>query len=130
MLLPPNQIDYKAELQPIEKDHDEVLDKVWADSDTDSNASDKTSPLPERVMKSNQNNELYSKICMYLANPEGLEKSEIYLKDLRVENGLLMKGNQLWVANKGQLQFEVTKEIHDQLAVGYLGIEKMLEMAR
>ena len=81
-------------------------------------------------MEFNQNNELCSEICLYFANPKGLEKSEVYLKDLRVENGLLMKENRLWVADEDQLQLKVVKEIHDQPAVGYLGMEKTLKMAR
>ena len=125
MLLPPNRIDYRAELQPIKEDH-----ANRTDSDTDSNASDETSPLPERVMESNRNNELCSKIRLYLANPKGLEKPKVYLKSLRVENRLLMKGNRLWVVNKDQLQLKVVKKIHDQPTVGHLGTEKMLEMAR
>ena len=81
-------------------------------------------------MEFNQNNKLCSKIRLYFANPKGLDKSEIYLKGLRVENGLLMKGNWLWVVNKDQLQFEVIKEIHDQPAVGYSGTKRTLEMAQ
>ena len=112
-------------MQSIKKDYTD-----WTNSDTNSNASDETLSLPERVIKSNQNNELCSKICLYLANPKGLEKSEVYLKSLRVENGLLMKGNRLWVANEDQLQLKVIKEIHDQPAVGHPGTERTLEMAR
>ena len=125
MLLPPNQIDYGAELQPIKEDH-----ANWTDFDTNFNASDKTSPLPERVMESNQNNELCSKIRSYFANPKELEKSEVYLKGLRVENGLLMKGNWLWVTDEDQLQLKVVKKIHNQPAVGYPGTEKILKMAQ
>ena len=44
-------------------------------------------------MKFNQNNELCSKICSYFANLKELKKLKVYLKDLRMENGLLMKGN-------------------------------------
>ena len=90
--------------------------------------SEETSTLPEQVIKFNRNNKLCSKICSYFANPKRLNKPKIYLKDLRVENELLMKGNQLWVANEGQLQLEVIKEIHDQLVVDHLGTEKTLEM--
>ena len=90
MLLPSNRINYGAELQSIEEDHAD-----WTDSDTNSNASDKTLPLPEQVIEFNQNNKLCSKIHSYLANPKGLEKPEIYLKGLRIENRLLMKGNWL-----------------------------------
>ena len=99
-------------------------------SDIDSNASDKTSPLLEQVIESNQNNELCSKICWYLANPKGLEKPEVYLKGLRVENKLLMKGNWLWIVDKNQLQFKVIKKIHNQPAIGHLGTERTLEMAQ
>ena len=125
VLLPPDRIDYEAELQPIKEDH---ADRT--DSDTNSNASDKTSPLLEQVIESNQNNELCSKIRLYLANPRGLKKPEVYLKGLRVENGLLMKGNWLYITDKDQLQLKVIKEIHNQLAVGHLGTEWTLEMAR
>ena len=98
-------------------------------SDTNSNASDKTSPLPEQVIEFNQNNKLCSKIRLYFANPKGLDKPNTYLKGLKVENGLLIKENWLWVADKGQLQLEVIKEIHDQSAMGYPGTERTLEMA-
>ena len=125
MLLSSNQINHEAELQPIEEDNADQTD-----SDIDSNASDKTSPLPERVMESNQNNELCSKIRSYFANLKGLEKPEVYLKGLKVENRLLMKRNWLWVTDEDQLQFKVVKEIHDQPAVGYLGTKKTLEMAQ
>ena len=64
-------------------------------------------------MESNRNNELCSEICLYLANPKELDKPDAYLKDLRVENKLLMKRNRLWVTNKGQLQLEIIKKIHD-----------------
>ena len=82
-------------MQLIEEDH-----ANRTDSDTNSNASDKMLPLSEQVMKSNQNNKLCSKIRSYFANLKGLEKREVYLKNLRVENKLLMKGNRLWVADK------------------------------
>ena len=130
MLLPPNQIDYEVELQPIDKDHGEVSGKVWANSEAVSDANEETSTLPERVTESNRNNELCNKIRLYLANQKGLEKLEAYFKDLRVENRLLMKGNRLWVAEEGYLQLKVIKEIHDQPAVGYPGMERTLEMAQ
>ena len=91
VLLPPNWINHKAELQPIEESKEDQAN--WTNSDIDFNASDKTSLLPERVMESNQNNELCNKICSYLANPKGLKKPNTYLKGLKVENRLLMKGN-------------------------------------
>ena len=125
VLLPPNRIDHGAELQPIKENY-----ANRTNSDTDFNASDETLPLPEQVMESNQNNELCSKICSYLANPKELEKPEVYLKGLRVENGLLMKGNRLWVADKDQLQLKVVKEIHNQPAVGHAGTKRMLEMTQ
>ena len=103
MLLPPNRIDHEAELQPIDKDYSKVSGKVWADSEAVSDASKETSILPERVTESNQNNKLCNKICLYFANPKGLEKPETYFKGLRVENRLLMKRNWLWVAKKGHL---------------------------
>ena len=81
-------------------------------------------------MESNQNNKLCSEICLYFANPKGLKKPDTYLKGLRVENRLLIEGNRLWVANKGQLQLKVIKEIHDQPMVDHLGTERTLEMAR
>ena len=46
-------------------------------------------------MESNQINELCNEIHLYFANPKGLDKPDAYLKSLRVENGLLMKGNWL-----------------------------------
>ena len=128
MLLPPNQIDHKAELQLIEENNKDHAN--WTNSDINSDASDKMSSLPEQVMESNQINELCNKIYLYFANPKELDKSDAYLKGLRVENRLLIKGNWLWVANKGQLQFEVIKEIHNQPAVGHSGTEKTLEIAR
>ena len=91
MLLPPNRIDPDTKLQPIEENKEDHANRT--DSDINSNASDKTSLLPKQVMKSNQVNELCSKICLYLANPKGLDKLDAYLKDLRVENGLLMQGS-------------------------------------
>ena len=81
-------------------------------------------------MESNQNNKLCNKICSYFANPKGLEKPEVYLKSLRVKNRLLMKGNWLWDANKGQLQLEIIKKAYDQLAMSHSGMEKTLEMAQ
>ena len=108
ILLPPNYVG-SAELQPIEESEEDD----WTDFDTNFNASDKTSPLLDWVMESNWNNKLCSKICLYLANPKELEKLNAYLKGMRMENGLLIKGNRLWAANKGQLQLEVIKKIHD-----------------
>ena len=128
MLLLPNWIDHEAELQLIEKENN----KDHADQtnfDTNSDASDKMSPLPEQVVESNQNNDFCIKIHLYLANPKGLDKPDAYLKGLKVENRLLMKGNWLWVANEGQLQLEIIKEIHNQSAVGHLGTGSILEMA-
>ena len=95
VLLLPNWIDHEAELQVIEENHTD-----WTNSDTNSNTSDKTSPLPKWVIESNQNNKLCSKIRLYLANPKRLKKLKVYLKSLRVENELLIKGNWLWVVNK------------------------------
>lgn len=88
VLLPPNCVG-PAELQPIEEN--EGNDRT--DSDTDSNVSDKTSPLLKRVMESNRNNKLCSKICLYFANPKGLKKPNAYFKGLRMENRLLIKEN-------------------------------------
>ena len=80
-------------------------------------------------MESNQNNKLCNKIYLYLANPKRLAKPEVYLKSLRVENGLLIKGHWLWVADEGQLQLEVIKKAHNQLAVSHSGMKRILEMA-
>ena len=129
MLLPPSCIA-SAEVQPIKESEESEEDHAdWTNSNTDFNASDNTSPLPEQVIESNQKNELCNKICSYLTNPKGLEKSEVYLKSLRVENRLLMKENWLWVTNKDQLQLKVIKKIHNQPAVGHFDTEKTLEMA-
>ena len=128
VLLLPNQIDHKAELQPIEENNKNHADRT--DSDTDFDTSDKMSPLPEWVMDFNQINKLCNKIYLYLANPKGLDKPNAYLKGLRVENSLLMKGNQLWVANKGQLQLDIIKKIYNQPAVGHSSTKRMLEMAQ
>ena len=125
VLLPPNRINHEAKLQPIDK----VPGEVWTDSEAVSDANEEMLTLPERVTEFNRNNELCNKICSYLANQKGLEKPETYLKGLRVENGLLMKGNWLWVAEEGHLQLKIIKEIHDQPAVGHFGMEKMLGMA-
>ena len=95
VLLPSNQIDHEAELQPIDKDPSKVSGKVWANFEAVSNASEETSTLPEWVMESNQNNKFCNKSRAYFANPKGLGKLEAYLKGLRVENGLLMKENWL-----------------------------------
>ena len=95
MLLPPNRIDHKAELQPIEEDYDKDSSKVWANSEAVSDTSEEMSTLPEQVTESNQNNKLCNKICLYFANLKRLEKPKVYLKGLRVENGLLMKENWL-----------------------------------
>lgn len=88
ILLPLSHIK-SAKLQLIEKNKEDHTD--WINSDTNFDASDKTSFLSKQVIESNQINELYNKICLYLANPKGLDKLDIYLRDLRVENGLLMK---------------------------------------
>ena len=128
VLLPPNQINHEAKLQPIEESEEEHANQT--NSDTNFDASDKTSPLPKWVIESNQNNKLCNKIRSYLANPKGLDKPDAYLKGLKMENRLLMKGKRLWIADENQLQFEVIKEIHNQPAVGHLGTEKTLEIAR
>ena len=41
-----------------------------------------------------------------------------------------MKENQLWMVDKGKLQLEVIKKIHDQPAVSHSGMEKTLKMAQ
>ena len=130
VLLPPNRIDHEAKLQSIDKDHGKVLGKVRANSEAVSDANEETSTLPEQVTESNQNNKLCNKIHSYFANQKGLKKREAYLKGLRVENGLLMKQNRLWVAKEGHLQLKVIKKIHDQPAVSYPGMERTLGMAR
>ena len=130
VLLPSNRINHEAELQPIDKDHGEVPGEVWANSEAVSDTNEETSTLPERIMESNQNNELCNEICSYFANQKRLEKLEAYLKGLRVETGLLIKGNRLWVTKKGHLQLEVIKEIHDQPAVGHPSMERTLGMAQ
>ena len=91
VLLPPNQINHEAELQPIEENNKNHAN--WTNSDTDSDANNKTSPLPEQVIEFNWINKLYNKICLYFANPKGLDKPNTYLKGLRVENRLLIQGN-------------------------------------
>ena len=94
VLLPPNRINHEAELQPIEEKNDkDHVDQI--NSDTDSDASDKISLLPEWVVESNWNNELCTEIYLYLANPKELDKSDAYLKSLKMENRLLMKRNWL-----------------------------------
>ena len=96
VLLPPNRINHEVKLQPIKESEEDEKDHAnQINSDINSNASDKTSPLPVWVMEFNQNNKLCSKICSYLTNPKGLKKLEVYLKGLRVKNGLLMKKNWL-----------------------------------
>ena len=96
MLLPLSHIE-SAELQPIEESKEDHANRTDSDtnSNINSNVSDKTSLLPEQVIESNQNNELCGKICWYFVNPKGLKKLEVYLKNLRVEDRLLMKKNWL-----------------------------------
>ena len=53
VLLSPNQIGHKAELQPINKDHSKVPGKVRADFEAVSDANKKMSTLSERVTESN-----------------------------------------------------------------------------
>ena len=130
VLLPPNWIDHEAKLQPIDEDHGKVPSKVWANSEAVSDADEEMSTLPEQVTESNQNNKLCNEIRLYFANQKGLKKPKAYLKGLRVKNGLLMKGNQLWAAKEGHLQLEIIKEIHDQPAVGNPSMERTLKMAR
>ena len=134
VLLPSNRVDHEAKLQPIEENDDkDHTDRIKSEADSDVSeepASEEPLTLPEQIVKFNRNNKLCSKICLYLADPKGLDRPEAYLKSLRVENKLLMKRNQLWVADKGRLQLEVIKEIHDQPAVIHPGMERTLEMAR
>ena len=91
VLLLSNRINHEAKLQLIEESEDDHA-KNHANR-ANSNTRDKMSTLPEQVIEFNQNNELCSKICLYLANPKGLNKPDVYLKGLQVENGLLIKEN-------------------------------------
>ena len=84
--------------------------------------------LAERVSSANRKDELCKEIRAYLANPEEVTKPDVYIKDLKAQNGLLFKGGELWVP--AELQLAVIKEIHDQPAVGHPGIERTLEMVR
>ena len=93
VLLPLNWINPDIELQTIEESKQDHANRT--NSDTNFDASDKTALLPKWVMESNQINELCNKICLYLANPKGLDKLDAYLKGLKVENRLLIKGNWL-----------------------------------
>ena len=45
VLLPLNWINYEVELQPIEENNKDYAN--WTNSDTNSDASDKISPLPK-----------------------------------------------------------------------------------
>ena len=59
--------------------------------------------LFEQVAKSNCGDELCKEICEYLANPDSFKKPNIFCKSLRVDNGLLLEENMLWVPNNGEL---------------------------
>lgn len=89
----------------------------------------KETTLPEEVNNVNQNNDLYISIYAYLEDPTKQTKSDgIKLKSCMTSEGLLIKGNQLWVSNNGGLWLKVIKEIHIQPVVGHPSIKQILNM--
>ena len=67
---------------------------------------------------------LLKKIRKYLADPEGHDRPDVYLRGSRAANGLLYKDNKLGVAN--DLHLDVIQEVHDQPAVSHAGVQKTI----
>lgn len=82
-------------------------------------------------MSANQKDNLYINIHAHLENfityakPKGIK-----LKGCKVNKSLLMKENQLCVLDHEGLRLEILKKIHNQLAIGYPGVECTLNMIR
>ena len=68
ILLPPKRI----KLQPIKEEIDDLT-------------------LPKWVTKLNYEDELCKEICEYLTNPNNLKKPDIFCKDLKVDNELILR---------------------------------------
>ena len=103
-LLPPERV----ELQPIEESEGKELN------------------LSKHVAKSNREDEICTEIWEYLADPKNKEQPDTFSKGLRVNDGLLLKKNLLWIPE--DIWVDVIKTVHDQQAVGHPGVARTLEM--
>lgn len=141
VLLPPERFEQSIELQPIEKSGTETEDPPNTETPNPvgqssavgqqepHEAENSNATLPEEVSNANRKDDSYISIRAHLEDPTKHAKPDgVKLKGCRVSEGLLMKGNQLWVPDG--LQLRVIKEIHDQPAVGHSGVEQTLNMVQ
>lgn len=52
----------------------------------------------------------------------------MYIKNLKIEDGLLKKGCRLWVAEDDQLRLDFIKKVHNQQTVSYPELARILKM--
>ena len=89
------------------------------------------STLPEEVTEANRKDELCSQIRAYLEAPSERAKPTTHLNSCKINNGLLMKTDRLWVPEGGEnLRMRVIKEVHNQPMVSHPSVEKTLNMIR
>ncbi len=86
-------------------------------------------PIYRLVLEANRTNE----DCVLLR--EAVSKGEAQyegtkLRDCRVQNGILYRGDLLWVPFDEHLQMKLIREVHDQPSIGHLGILRTVEAIR
>ena len=126
MLLSPERFEHAVTLQPIEElksPTTSAVDLTEPHSTSVARGISKFSTLPEEVQNANRNDNLYTRICAYLEAPGKIAKPTVHVNSCKINNGLLMKINHLWVleGKDKQLRLKMIKEVHDQSAMGHPG---------
>ena len=128
-LLPRKRFEHMVNLEPIEIGNSPNEDTTSAVEPAE---PQERSTLPEEIQDANRADELCIRIREYLEAPNERVRPTTHLNSCRVSNGLLMKADRMWVpeGEDNQLRMRVIKEVHDQPAVGHLGVERTLNMIR
>jgi len=86
-------------------------------------------PIYRLVLEANRINE----DCILLREvvlKDEAQYEDTKLRDCRVQNGILYRGDLLWVPSDEHLQMKLIREVHDQPSIGHPGILRTVKVIR
>ena len=87
---------------------------------------DESETTSEKVIQVNLSDSYYIKLCKTISSYSPIENINIcHFSDLFIDiKGYIRQFNRFWVLD--YLQLIIIREIHDQIAIGYLGYQKTM----
>ena len=115
-LLPPERFKHETKhvvnLEPIKVKNSPNEDYITSVVDP-AEPHGYPSTLPEEIKEANKTDELCIQICKYFKALSKQKRPTTNLNGCRINNGLLMKSNQIWIPKKNYLHMKTIKKVHD-----------------